>query len=196
MAPQLILASGSPRRRVLLAMLGVEVDAVAPDIDEPAAAAGHAPIEAALAVAEAKVRALGQMDRPVLAADTIVVCNGSVLGKPADRAEAQRMVLRQMGQTISVISAVAAGTPDGKIATRHATSLLEVDTISDERLAEYLATGEADDKAGALAVQGAAKHFVHLREGSRSNVYGLPLAATIEVLGVIGVEVTSSPAMG
>lgn len=188
--PSLILASGSPRRRVLLAMIGVEVDVVAPNIDEASVAAGLEPVPAALAVAAAKVRAVGIKDRPVLAADTVVVCNQEMLGKPADRADAERMVRTQLGQEISVISGIAVGTPDGTVTTEHSLSVLQVDSLSDERLTAYLDTGAGDDKAGALAVQDAAKDFVHLTTGSRSNVYGLPLSETISLLREAGVTVS------
>lgn len=194
MPAPLVLASTSPRRRVLLAMLGVDVDVVAPGIDEVATAGDLDPLPATVAVAEAKACAVPDLHRPVLAADTIVVCEGRVLGKPSDRDDAEAMVRAQMGRSIEVLSAVAIRLPDASLHTRVAHSGLRVDVLDDDAIAAYLATGAADDKAGALEVQGAAKAFVHLDSGTRSNVYGLPLPETIELLDTAGVTVANRSA--
>lgn len=186
----LVLASGSPRRRVLLAMLQVPVDAVAADLDEDAIAAGLDPMEAVAVLAKAKAEAVDGGERPVLAADTVVSLDDTILGKPADRDHARQLLRRQSGQVVQVISCVAVKATDGAIDDRIAISTLRVDPLTDEMIETYLATGDADDKAGALAVQGAAKEFTELLDGSRSNVVGLPLAETIELLRNAGVTVT------
>ncbi len=184
----LVLASGSPRRRVLLAMLGVEIDIVPADLDEDVLAAGIEPIEAVQQVARAKVQAVDGLGRPVLGADTGVVLDGALLGKPRNRAHGAELLAALSGRKVQVVSCVAVKDSAGEVDDRLAISTLSIDTLDDGTIATYLATGEADDKAGALAVQGAAKAFTTLVDGSRSNVVGLPLAETIELLANVGIE--------
>lgn len=186
----LVLASGSPRRRVLLAMLQVPVEVVPADLDEEAIAAGLDPMEAVAVLARAKASAVDGAGRPVLAADTVVSLADEVLGKPTDRDDARVLLRRQSGQVVQVISCVAVKSADGEVDDRIAISTLRVHELSDEAIETYLATGDADDKAGALAVQGAAKRFTELLDGSKSNVVGLPLVETIELLRNTGVAVT------
>ena len=185
----LVLASSSPRRRVLLAMLQIPVDVIPADLDEASLAAGLDPMEAVVVVAKAKAAAVDGGGRPVLAADTIVTLDGAMLGKPTDHADAEAMLRRQSGAVVQVMSCVALKDVDGTIDDRVSISSLRVAELSDDVLADYLASGEADDKAGALAIQGAAKAFTTLLKGSRSNVVGLPLAETIELLRNAGVAV-------
>ncbi len=185
----LVLASASPRRRVLLAMLHVGVDVVPAEVDEAALSAGFEPVAAVAVVARAKAEAVDGEGCPVLAADTVVVLDGQILGKPTDRADAEQMLRSQSGRTVEVLSNVVLKHVDGTLASRSATSILAVAELDDDAIAAYLETGEADDKAGGLAVQGAAKAFVTIVEGSRSNVFGLPLAETIELLREAGITV-------
>ena len=191
----LVLASGSPRRRVLLAMLQVPVDVVPADLDEDAISAGLDPMEAVAVLAKAKADAIDGGGRPVLAADTVASLDDEIMGKPADRDHARSLLRRQSGQIVQVISCVAVKAVDGTVDDRIAISTLQVHDLSDEAIETYLATGDADDKAGALAVQGAAKEFTELLDGSRSNVVGLPLAETIELLRNAGVDVTEPGAV-
>jgi septum formation protein len=184
----LVLASGSPRRRVLLAMAQVGVEVVPADIDEETVAAGLDPMEAVMVLARAKAEAVEGDGRPVLAADTIVSLDGEVLGKPEGRIDAARMLRKQSGKVIQVMSCVAVKALDGTIDDRIAISTLRFDDLDDDTIAAYLDSGEADDKAGALSVQGAAKPFTHIVDGSRSNVVGLPLAETIELLHNVGIH--------
>lgn len=186
----LVLASGSPRRRVLLAMLQVAVDVMPVDLDEEALAAGLDPMEAVAVLARAKAEAVDGAGRPVLAADTVVSLDDRIMGKPRDRDHAATLLRAQSGRIVQVISCVAVKTVDGAVDDRIAISTLRVDELDEATLATYLASGDADDKAGALAVQGAAKEFTELLDGSRSNVVGLPLAETIELLRNAGVAVT------
>ena len=175
-------------------MLRVPVDVIPADIDEARIAAGLEPIGAVQRVARAKATAVPGAGRPVLSADTLVVHDGEALGKPIDRADAIAMLERQSGSVVQVITAVALRRPDDSIDDRLAISTLSIDDLDRATIAEYVATGAADDKAGALAVQGEAKHFVTIVDGSRSNVVGLPLAETIELLGGAGIIVEDPPA--
>ena len=174
-------------------MLRVGVEVVPAAVDEVAIASGLEPIEAVRAVAMAKAQAVHGGGRPVLAADTLVVHDGTVLGKPADRADAFAMLERQSGSLIQVVTAVALRHPDETIDDRLAVSTLQVDPLDDATIVEYLATGVADDKAGALAVQGEANSFVTIVDGSRSNVVGLPLAETAELLRSVGIILEDPP---
>ena len=169
-------------------MLGVQLDVVPADLDETAIAVGLDPMEAVQHVARAKAQAVDGSGRPVLAADTGVILNGELLGKPRDRAHGAELLAAQSGQSVQVVSCVAVKDAAGEIDDRLAISTLSVETLNDSTIANYLATGEADDKAGALAVQGAAKVFTSLVDGSRSNVVGLPLAETIELLANVGID--------
>lgn len=184
----LVLASSSPRRRVLLAILGVPADVRAANIDEAAVAADRAPAEGAEAVAVAKAQATPYDGRPILAADTIVVADNSVLGKPGDRSDAVAMLEQQSGTRIEIITAVALRFDESHIETRTAHTLVQVDELDAATIAAYVDTGEADDKAGALAMQGGAAAFTHIVEGSRSNTFGLPLAETAALLLRAGFE--------
>lgn len=188
-AAPLVLASSSPRRRVLLAMLQVPVDVIPADLNEDELSQGLDPLEAVVLLAKAKASAVDGRGRPVLGADTVVSLDGEVLGKPTGPAHAEAMLRRQFGQVVQVISCVALRLPNGEMDDRVAISTLQVGEIDDETLLEYLSSGEADDKAGALAVQGSAKAFTTLVDGSRSNVVGLPLTETIELLRNAGIAV-------
>ena len=176
-------------------MLQVPVDVVPADLDEDAISAGLDPMEAVAVLAKAKADAVDGGGRPVLAADTVVSLDDEIMGKPADRDHARSLLRRQSGQIVQVISCVAVKAVDGTVDDRIAISTLQVHDLSDEAIETYLATGDADDKAGALAVQGAAKEFTELLDGSRSNVVGLPLAETIELLRNAGVDVTEPGAV-
>lgn len=172
-------------------MLQVPVEIVATRLDEDAIAAGLDPIEAVVVLAKAKANAAAgpDDDRLILAADTVVSLDGDVLAKPSDRDDAAAMLRRQSGRVVQVVSCVALRLPGGDIDDRIAISTLRVATLDEARIDDYLATGEADDKAGALAVQGSAGAFTTLVDGSRSNVVGLPLAETVELLRNAGVVV-------
>lgn len=175
-------------------MLRVGVEVIPADVDEVGIAAGLEPIEAVQKVARAKALAVDGAGRPVLAADTLVIHDGEVLGKPLDRDDAAAMLTRQSGSVVQVVTAVAIRHPDDTLDDRIAVSTLRVAELDDDTIAEYVATGEADDKAGALAVQGEARAFVTILDGSRSNVVGLPLAETAELLRRAGIIVEDPPA--
>lgn len=180
----LVLASASPRRRDLLASLGVAFEVI-PSEAEETLPEGLAPEEAALLLARRKGAevAAARPDSWVLAADTIVVVDNVVLGKPQDAAHALAMLKRLSGREHAVITAFCLVNR-----SRGVERLCAVKTrvvfrrVAEEDLAAYAASGEPLDKAGAYAIQGGAAGFVEAVEGSYSNVVGLPLERLSEVL--------------
>lgn len=189
MIEPIILASTSPRRRELLAQLGVPFEVVAVEVDE-SCVAGEAPEEYVLRIARDKARAgvaAARRAMPlVLGADTVVVLDGEVLQKPAGRDGALAMLARLSGRTHRVLSGVAlAGRCE---CARVSDSLVTFREIgASERLA-YWDTGEPADKAGAYAIQGLGAVFVRRLQGSYSGVVGLPLYETAELLSQCGIE--------
>jgi septum formation protein len=163
--PRLVLASGSPRRAELLARLGVHPEIRPVDIDERSRAGESAPdLVARLAGAKAAAGAeAGAGDEVVLAADTVVVLDGQPLGKPVDRADARTMLERLAGRSHEVLTGLAIQRGD-------------------------VAAGEPDDKAGGYGLQGAGAALVSRVEGSDTNVIGLPLAETVQLLRDVGLD--------
>jgi septum formation protein len=192
----LILASASPRRRELLAQAAVTFTAVAPGIDEDLL-----PNEAAAAyvqrLAEEKAQAVWNahrsdtLDEPllVLGADTCVVCDGHILGKPADSADARRMLELLSGRTHAVLTGLAVVTGQ-KIVRDLEITQVTFNCIDDAEIAQYIASGEPLDKAGAYAIQGYAARWIPRIEGCYFNVVGLPIARTIALLS----EAQTAPA--
>jgi septum formation protein len=191
-APQLYLASQSPRRRELLHQIGVTHEVLTVSVDETPRR-GESARDYVVRVALDKARA-GQTllapgnPVPVLGADTGVVVAGTVLGKPADRAAGIAMLQRLSGGTHEVLSAVALAGPGGG-ATRLSASRVTFCTLTARECAAYWATGEPADKAGAYAIQGLAAVFITRLEGSYSGVMGLPLYETAELLKESGITV-------
>jgi septum formation protein len=178
----MILASGSPRRRELLALLGVDFTAVAPDVDESARAGESAgDLVNRLAEAKAWTVAGAHPDAIVLGADTAIELDGEVLGKPVDPDDARRILRTLSGRTHVVHTGVAvvAGT-DG--ATASTASRVTFAPLTDADIEWYVATGEPFDKAGAYALQGAGGVFVTTVSGSVSGVLGLPLNETAALI--------------
>ncbi len=185
--PVVCLASVSPRRRELLAQIGVPHTVCGADIDE-AVHAGEAPRDYVLRMARQKaltVRAKGER-LPVLAADTSVVLDEVVYGKPCDRADGVAMLGRLSGRTHEVLTAVALADSRG-VALRLSVSTVRFRALTLEECVAYWETGEPRDKAGGYAVQGAAAVFIQALEGSYSGVMGLPLFETAELLRGAGV---------
>lgn len=177
-----VLASASPRRREILATLGIAFDVVASDVDEDALGVGLPPVELATRLALAKARDVAAREAGfVLGADTVVVAGDAVLGKPRDDADATRMIARLAGAAHEVITGVAVvggGFCEAvAVSTRVWFRALDAATV-----ARYVATGEGRDKAGAYAVQGVGAGLVTRIEGSYTNVVGLPAAETIALL--------------
>jgi septum formation protein len=180
----IVLGSASPRRAELLRTAGIEFDVVHGDVDE-----STRPGELAEAyvrrVAEAKARvvAAGVGDRLVLAADTTVVIDATMLGKPIDDDDAKRMLCVLSGRTHEVMTAVAV------YRTGMSVPLVEVERtevefapLTEFEIDWYVATGEPRDKAGAYAIQGYASRFVTRINGSYSNVVGLPIALVYQMI--------------
>lgn len=184
----LYLASASPRRSALLTQIGVAHHQFACDIDEQVLAGESAQMYVER-VTRSKVQA-GQKqvaaEAVVLAADTVVVLEGRILGKPADQQQAASMLRSLSGRSHQVMTAVA-------VASGTRCELLRVDTtvffrpLSEAEIAAYWATGEPSDKAGSYGIQGLASVFVQRIEGSYSAVVGLPLSETAGMLADFGI---------
>jgi septum formation protein len=180
------LASQSPRRRELLAQIGIRHDVIAVEVDETPLA-GEAPAEYVLRLALAKARAGHGLrpDRPVLGADTAVVQDGRILGKPLDRQDAAAMLAQLSGREHRVLTAVAL--VGEREETRLSVSHVRFRPIDAAEAAAYWETGEPADKAGGYAVQGLGALFVESVSGSYSGVVGLPLFETGELLRRAGI---------
>ncbi len=215
--PKLVLASASPRRRELLSGLGLSFEVRPVDLDETPRA-GEAPREYVLRLALGKAAARAAAGELVLAADTIVVVDGELLGKPKDPGDARRMLRRIAGREHTVLSGVALlatpceGQPSdfaavaarsaelGELAARSAatveTSRVVMAPLGEADIAWYVATGEPLDKAGSYAVQGLGALFVETVHGNYTNVVGLPLPATHRLFRELGHDLLSFRAGG
>ena len=180
-----ILASASPRRRELLNRAGLDF-AVRPSALEEVLRPGESPEDFARRAATEKtlaVAATAPRDALVLGADTVVVAGNEVLGKPADPADAARMLRALSGATHRVITGVClVSAPDRVEAARSETTLVTFRRLDEEEIADYLASGEPFDKAGAYGIQGLASKFVTRIEGCYFNVVGLPVALVYAML--------------
>ena len=192
----LVLASASPRRQELLRNAGIPFTVQPADIDETPLA-GESPRECAERLARAKALAVFQRNpqKCVLGADTIVVVDDTVLGKPRDAEDAARMLRRLSGREHGVITGVCVVTPvtsrqlpvASKVKTASETTLVTFCELSDDEIRFYVATGEPMDKAGAYAIQGLASRWIPRIEGDYSNVVGLPVALVYRMLRELGV---------
>ena len=180
--PQLVLASASPRRIELLARIGVTPGRVSPtDINETPKAR-ELPRQLAARLSLAKAEAAADPQALVLAADTVVGVGRRILGKPADEAEARRFLELLSGRRHQVHTGVALRQPDGRVTRRLVTTILAFQRLTDQQIAAYVAGGEWQGKAGGYAIQGQAEMFVRFLSGSHSNVVGLPLFETAQLL--------------
>lgn len=186
MTATLCLASASPRRRELLASIGVEVEVCPVAIDE-SAQSSEMPAQYVTRLARDKAMAGMRLSSlPVLGSDTAVVHAGRILGKPRDREHAAEMLEMLSGSTHEVLTAVAVSGPVGVLEACVATRVSMREITADE-IDAYWKTGEPVDKAGGYAIQGLAAVFVSRIEGSHSAVVGLPLFETAELLQRQGV---------
>ena len=186
----LLLVSASPRRRELLTMIGVGFDVYPADIDE-SPRADEAPDALVLRLAEGKLRAgiaVQGERRPALGADTLVLLDGEILGKPVDRAHARDMLSRLSGNVHEVLSAVAVYRPDGKVRRALNRTRVTFGEIPADWIASYSRLEEPMDKAGAYAIQGLTAQWVRHIDGSYSGVMGLPLFETAELLRWAGIQ--------
>lgn len=193
-SPRLYLASASPRRRELLAQLRLEALLLPQHLDE-STRAGESPRDYVLRLAQEKARAALQdpdyrLALPVLAADTTVVCDGQVLGKPRHLTDALDMLGRLSGRQHQVLTAVAVADRQRLVQACVATAVSFRQLDETEMLA-YWHSGEPRDKAGSYAIQGLGALFVSRIEGSYSAVVGLPLFETVQLLAEFGVSATS-----
>ncbi len=193
-APQLVLASGSPRRHELVARLGIEVTVAAQGVDE-SATADEPPGVHAMRVARLKAMAAVECHpgRLVLAADTVVVLGDRILGKPRDRADAVAMLADLAGKTHTVLTALVL-LWNGQEAAHLEQARVTMAPFRRDLLRWYAGTGEGDDKAGAYAVQGKGALLVERVDGNVQAVIGLPLAALPELFGRVGLALVASGA--
>lgn len=184
----LVLASASPRRRELLERAGFRFTVRPVEVDETPYP-GETPQDHVKRLARAKATgALRSENEIVLGADTIVVVDGVILGKPADTIEACRMLRLLSGRRHEVLTGICLAGPEWTIEDVVSTSVWFVE-LSDREIEEYVATGEPMDKAGAYAIQGLASRFVHRIDGCYFNVVGLPVSRVyvhLRRLGVVG----------
>lgn len=198
----IVLASSSPRRRRLLRELGVSFSVRVPDVDErqlPGELPGPHVRRLALAKAQAVARDLtpGCGAQWVLGADTVVVLDGRILGKPPNAGGAAGMLARLSGRTHEVLTGVAlVPVAGGRSRTCVARSRVEMKPFDDAAIRRYVASGEPLDKAGAYAVQGRGRHLVAQVFGSLTNVIGLPLERLGRLLAAAGVSLPREGRVG
>ena len=189
MSPRLILGSASPRRRELLAQLGLVPDEVrAPDIDEDPRR-GELPRPYCARMAREKAAAVSAgPDEVVLCADTTVALGRRILGKPANAGEAAEFLVKLSGRRHRVITAVAVRHGE-RIWERVVETTVKVKQLSDADLNDYLASGEWQGKAGAYAIQGRFGAYIPWLQGSFTGVVGLPVAETAQLLQAAGIDI-------
>ncbi|MGC8784804.1 MAG: Maf family protein [Armatimonadota bacterium] len=197
----LVLASASPRRRELMALLGIPFRVMPADIDEMSAD-GLSPREMTINLAREKALAVAQREQNavVLGADTIVVCGGEVLGKPRDAEQALEMLRRLNGREHRVFTGVALlEVVDGTVVREQDDAVYTrvwFRKVDDEHLRRYIATGEPMDKAGAYGAQGYGSTLIERIEGCYFNVVGLPVSrvcAMLEAWGIVPLQTMSVP---
>lgn len=189
---KVVLASGSPRRRELLATLGIPFEVAPSCVDERDPFPGEEAPSYALELAREKARdvACRRPHQTVLAADTVVEVDGRILNKPLDRADARSMLQILRGRQHRVTTAVVVRC-DGMEHAGHVTAGVAMRSYDDREIDEYVASGEPMDKAGAYAVQGLGGSLVSSVLGCRNAVIGLPLDLSAALLGECGVPVSS-----
>ena len=178
----LVLASASPRRQELLRSAGIPFEVQPADIPE-IALPGEAAKDCAERLAREKALAVARQ-RPhdrVLGADTVVVIDGQILGKPTDAADAARMLCLLSGREHQVITGVCL-VVSGQPIVASETTLVTVSKLTDKDIGDYVSSGEPMDKAGAYAIQGLASRWIPRIEGDYSNVVGLPVALAWRML--------------
>ena len=178
----LVLASASPRRQELLRSAGISFEVQPADIPEDPLP-GEGARDCAERLAREKALAIARQ-RPhdsVLGADTVVVVDGQILGKPSDAADAARMLRLLSGREHRVITGVCL-VVSGQWSVASETTLVTVNELTDQEIADYVSSGEPRDKAGAYAIQGIASRWIPRIEGDYSNVVGLPVALVWRML--------------
>ncbi|HWE80095.1 MAG TPA: Maf family protein, partial [Gaiellaceae bacterium] len=169
-----VLASTSPQRSAILTQLGIRFDVVAPDYEETP---GGDPLEHAAG----KARSVEGGERPVLGVDTVVLCEGRVIGKPADAGDAEQMLEHLAGKTHDVVSGLCLRTP-GWEELHSETTRVTFRELTPRDLGHYLASGEWEGRAGSYAIQGLGASLVERVEGDYLNVVGLPGGLLVRLL--------------
>jgi septum formation protein len=187
-APRIVLASSSPRRREILSALGLSFETCPSDVDE-SLRDGEPASEAAERLAREKASAVagGAPDALVVAADTLVVLDGDALGKPKDRADARRTLSRLAGRAHEVVTGVALAR-NGRLVSGRDVTRVHFAAMTPAEVDAYVASGEPDDRAGSYAIQGIGGLFVVRVEGSPSNVVGLPVRLLYTLAAELGVN--------
>ena len=189
MSQHLILASSSPRRRDLLSALGLTFQVVSPEIRE-IPSPHEAPRDFALRVAEKKAQVVGEQypHAWVVGADTVVVLEGKIVGKPRDRDDAKRM-LRQLAdrEHIVVTGYALVKLAEGKKTSGFEETRVKIDSLEEREIDWYVNTGEPLDKAGGYAIQGKGAFMVEWIEGSYTNVVGFPLCQIMRLFREVGI---------
>ena len=179
---RLILASGSPRRRELLARMGYTFEILVPDVDEHVDGAARE-VVGVLSLRKAEAVAAQLSDGVVIASDTLVSLTGEALGKPQDATDAHRMLRELSGNTHEVFTGVTLiDAATGRTESRVVRTGVRFRALDDEEIRAYSRTGEPMDKAGAYAIQGGAHDFVEALDGSYENVIGFPVEDVRELL--------------
>jgi len=186
--PRVVLASSSPRRRDLLNLIGIEHEIRPADLDETHIA-GESPKAHAERLARAKAEAIAASapEALVIGADTVVVIDGAILGKPRDASDALRMLRMLEGRTHSVLTGVAA-VWRGRIVSEIVSVEVTFKPLSASELSSYIATGEPMDKAGAYGIQGYGATIVSRVEGDYFAVMGLSLVALVALMNELGLR--------
>lgn len=176
MEKKIILASASPRRRELMTLITDEFEIITADVDETIAE-GTSPEDAVMQLSFKKAQAVSKKHkgRTVIGADTVVVCDGSILGKPENREHACRMLKMLSGREHSVLTGVTI-TDGEKTDTFFVSSDVTFFELTDEEILQYVSGGEPDDKAGAYAIQGNGSLFVEKINGDYFNIVGFPVS--------------------
>ncbi|MCA1666976.1 MAG: Maf family protein [Thermomicrobia bacterium] len=195
--PPLVLASGSPRRRALLGLLGLPfiVDPSGADETFPAEATAEE-VACSLALIKAREVAARHPGTYILGADTLVTVDGRILGKPTDTADAARMLRLLRGRAHRVPTGVALIAPDGTETALVETATVTMHPYTEVAISAYLSTGESSDKAGSYAVQGAGGALVASVEGCYTTVVGFPLCRVTALLHDVGCVLPADPTVG
>lgn len=186
---KIVLASQSPRRRALLGQMGLEFTTTSPEIDEDAFQ-GRAARDLVQTLSREKARWVAAQlppDTLVIGADTVVVRDGTILGKPRDEAEARAMLTSLAGQTHQVLTGVTVCQGD-RVVTEAEETAVTFRPLTDREIAQYVATGEPMDKAGAYGIQGLGSLLVTGIRGDYQNVVGLPVCRLGQILRTFGVD--------
>lgn len=183
----IILASGSPRRKDFIKSLGLQFTVISPDVDETPKP-NELPQDLVVRLAKLKAEHIAKMhpEAVVIAADTIVVLDGEILGKPKDRNDAKAMIKKLSGKTHEVLTGYTVQKDSISYQGLEKT-LVTFANISDENIEGYVSSGECDDKSGSYAVQGLATMFVEKVSGSVSSVVGLPICQVRALLEKFGI---------